>query len=225
MTPEDTRRPHPRRWDPVSCCPVEGRTLLDHYSDLLADLSRRVNLVSRDSLGERWTRHILHSLCLGLRSFPRGAHVVDWGTGGGLPLIPLAIAFPDANWVGVDAVDKKVMAVRAMIRKLGLENCEVVHARAESFDGGADYSVSRATAPLARLWSWHVRAARPGLEVSADEWPRGLICLKGGDLREEISDLGNQFPDVDTEVIPLADVTAIPEFESKHIVVVTSRVA
>jgi 16S rRNA (guanine527-N7)-methyltransferase len=197
---------------------------------MLAEMNRRVNLVSRESIDERWVRHILHSLCLGVRGFPAGARVVDWGTGGGLPCIPLAIAFPDVDFVGVDAVGKKVMAVRAMVRRLGLDNVDVVQTRAEEWEGRTEYSVSRATAPLSLLWAWHVRVAnrkgRPGEAAAtvawADNWPSGLICLKGGDLREEIDHLRAEHPDVDAEVFPLADLVGISEFQEKHVVVVTS---
>ncbi len=210
---------HP--WDPESICTPDGIALLQRYSELLGDFGRRLNLVSRESLSDRWVRHVLHSLCLGFRSFPGGSCVVDWGTGGGLPLIPLAVAFPDVRFVGVEAVGKKVMAVRSIVRRLCLNNVEVVQARAEAWDGNTDYSVSRATASLATLWGWHRRVARQA-ECEADgEWPCGLICLQGGDLGEEVREIEDRYPSICLEVIPLAEVAAIAQFVGKHIVVVT----
>src|SRR5690606_41790758 len=111
-------------------------------------------------------RHILHSLSLTFRKFPAGSTVVDWGTGGGLPAVPLAIVFSDVRIHAVDSVRKKVQAVRTMARRLGLENLDTWHGRAEAYPGDADFSVSRATASLSVLWSWHARVAvgRAGTE-------------------------------------------------------------
>ncbi|MDX1741201.1 MAG: RsmG family class I SAM-dependent methyltransferase [Rhodothermales bacterium] len=218
--------------NPLDVCPPERRHLLERFGEMLAEMNQRVNLVSRESIAERWVRHILHSLCLGLRRFPTGARVVDWGTGGGLPCIPLAIAFPDVEFVGIDAVGKKIMAVRAMVRRLGLDNVEMVQTRAEEWDGETNYSVSRATAPLSSLWAWHERGVGKGrrdlLPLDPDDssalvcWPPGLVCLKGGDLREEIEHLKEDNPGTVVEVLPLAELVPISEFVGKQIVVVTA---
>lgn len=221
MTSGTARKTRLGSRDPLSACPPERAAHLQSYSDMLAEVNRSVNLISRESVDERWTRHILHSLCLGLKPFPRGSRVVDWGTGGGLPLVPLAIAFPEVRFVGVDSVRKKVLAVRSIIRRLQIENAGAVHARAESWVGVAEYSVSRATAPLARLWRWHTRIARPG-PVPEGCWPAGLVCLKGGDLSDEVAELLARYHDVHVDVLPLAEITSVPEFAGKQIVSVTS---
>ena len=188
------------------------------YSDLLKDFNKKLNLISSSTIPEMQERHIEHCLMLTSRAFPDGCSVVDWGTGGGLPAIPLAIQFPEVNFMAVDAVGKKIHAVRAMGRKLGLANLEAWHGRAEAWPGKTHYSVSRATAPLLTLWSWHVRVAQP-LEFDAEvHWHHGLICLKGGDLAEEINTLKSRFPGVEVLLTPLHTLHASSFFQEKYIV-------
>ncbi|MDX1429079.1 MAG: RsmG family class I SAM-dependent methyltransferase [Rhodothermales bacterium] len=225
MTP---RRQAPETRSPASVDPVDqltpnARSQLERYVELLASFNRRVNLVSRESVDDLWVRHVVHSLYLGVRAFPPGSVVVDWGTGGGLPLIPLAVVCPDVQFVGVDSVEKKVLAVKTMAKRLGLMNVEVCACRAEQWKGSADYSVSRATAPLAALWSWHKRVARAGPEA-LDEgfWNRGLICLKGGDLRNEIDDMRLADPGLLVDVIPLDPSGYSGHFREKVIVAVSA---
>jgi 16S rRNA (guanine527-N7)-methyltransferase len=168
------------------------RERLEIYARELAEMNRRINLVSREDVDHVASRHIPHCLTLAMRRFPSGSTVVDWGTGGGLPLIPLAIVFPEVSFIGVDAVRKKTQAVATFSRRLGLSNVNVWHGRAEQFDGEADISVSRATAPIDQLWFWHSRVVRAtdADPMPTDEWPRGsLVCLKGGDLAGELSAL------------------------------------
>jgi 16S rRNA (guanine527-N7)-methyltransferase len=174
--------------------------LLDAFSqsqrEQLAELERhaiglykRLNLYSQASMERFWLLHIEHSLTLATRPFPPGSVVADWGTGGGMPGLVLAIVFPEATFHLIDSVRKKIRAVQTMARRLALTNVEVHHARAEAWEGRITHSVSRATAPLPTLWSWHRRVAVPSEATQADEspaWEPGLICLKGGDLTAEI---------------------------------------
>ncbi len=200
------------------------------YQDLLFEWNGKVNLVSR-RLGraDLWD-HIQHCLAIVAgHTFPAGARLVDWGTGGGLPAIPLAIVQPHVTITAVDSTLKKVNAVNDMARALGLTNVHAEHARAESWQGKTDYSVSRATAPLVNLWSWHRRAsggprrvardiANNGdvdVESEAEYWPRGLITLKGGDLSAEIADLRRQFPHVQVTQTALG-----AGYEDKYLVLV-----
>ncbi len=167
---------------------------LASYEREVLRFNRAHNLVSPAAAENFRAHHLTHALSLRWRSFPSGSTVVDWGSGGGLPAIPLAIAFPAVTIHAVDSVRKKMQAVRAMARRLGLENVEAWHGRAEDWPGETHYSVSRATAPLADLWQWHSRAA-VGLSVAeGDVWPPGLVCLKGGDLREEVQALKEALP-------------------------------
>ena len=188
------------------------RDQLARYADELARMTRRVNLISPATVREIPERHIAHSLAIAQRAFPSGATVVDWGSGGGLPAVPLAVAFPDVQFVAVDAVGKKMDAVRLFARRLGLANLEAWHGRAEAYDGPAPhYAVSRATAPLADLWGWFAAsrqlAAEPSVElaISDGDWAPGLVCLKGGDLTREIADLHATAPQLDVATHELAE--------------------
>jgi 16S rRNA (guanine527-N7)-methyltransferase len=149
--------------------------------------------------------------------------VVDWGSGGGLPAIPLAIVWPDIEILAVDSNGKKTRAVDLFCRRLGIKNCRSWHGRAEQAEGSFHYSVSRATAPLADLWQWHqrVETSPSNLEVevpSSNVWAPGLICLKGGDLQEEIRVMNHKFPDLETRVQPLALLKHDSYFETKCLV-------
>lgn len=188
------------------------------YADLLRHYNARLNLIARTDVAHVEERHVLHCLALTRKPFPAGATVVDWGTGGGLPLIPLAIVFPEVAFTGVDAVEKKTLAVRAMARSLGLANVEAWHGRAEAFRTPHTHSVSRATAPLADLWRWHAPAAAP-METPADAWPAGLVVLKGGDLTAERAALDAEVPGLTVEGQPVGLRGAY--YADKHIVTVT----
>ena len=153
-----------------------------------------MNLVAPKTVPEAEERHLIHSLALARKGFPARATVVDFGTGGGLPAVPLAIRFPDVQFVAVDAVRKKTEAVRLFARRLGLDNLGVWNGRAEEWDGTAHYAVSRATAPLTDLWGWFDRARQSLDTVPDDAWTPGLIALKGGDLGPEVEGLGVAYP-------------------------------
>lgn len=180
--------------DPIAALSERQRQQLDRFAAELVRMNRRLNLVAPATLreGELERVHLRHSLALASRPFPAGLTVVDWGAGGGLPTVPLAIAFPETQFVAVDAVRKKMEAVRTFARRLGLENLSVWHGRAEAYDGPAPHlCVSRATAPLADLWAWTSRALVPWEgTVSPEAWASGgLLTLKGGDLSDEIAAL------------------------------------
>ena len=178
-------------WNPLDRTTPEQEALLRKYGELLLEINRRINLISREDEDAVFEHHILHCLSLSVKAFPPGAVVVDWGSGGGLPAIPLAVMFPETLFIAVDAVSKKMQAVRSMARRLGLANVVAWHGRAEEFDGRADYSVSRAAAPLAELWQWHRRVADPSPAEADDPglWRKGLLCLKGGDLDAEKAEM------------------------------------
>jgi 16S rRNA (guanine527-N7)-methyltransferase len=208
---------------PVGLPPLDAEQLrkLEAYAGELEAMNRRINLISRDDVGHIASRHIPHCLTLAVRGFPADAVVADWGTGGGLPLIPLAIVFPEVRFIGIDAVAKKIQAVKTFARRLELANVETWHGRAESFPERIDYSVSRATAPLETLWSWHVRAAGEPLAggQGAGEWPRGLVCLKGGDLEQEIGQVTGAAA---VSRCPIASMLRDDYFATKEIVSVST---
>ena len=211
-------------WSPFDALTAEQEEQFDALEEQLLRFNQRVNLISPETEDAFRTRHLLHCLTLTVREFPDGCTIVDWGTGGGLPAIPLAICYPEVTVVGVDSVGKKSRAVRTIARRLGLENCFTWNGRAEEWTGEARYSVSRATAPLATLWRWHCRVAMPLDEAPGDDaWPPGLLALKGGDLSEEIADLRADDPDVAIERHPLGDLLGRNGFfGEKEIVAVRS---
>lgn len=209
----------------VGCTAAQAEQLAAYAADVLR-FNDKLNLIARTDVQHVVERHIVHSAVLARTPFPTGAQVVDWGTGGGFPLVPLAILRPEATYTGVDAVEKKVLAVRAMARSLGLKNVTTWHGRAEQFAPLRTHSISRATAPLETLWKWHLGDSYGASSVSGNdevergEWPAGLICLKGGDLADEIAALTSRFPKlrVDVQPVGLAD----PYFADKHVVTVTA---
>ena len=221
-----------RPWAPFARLTDAQRARLQDYRRLLVSYNRKLNLISPATEEEADERHLLHSLVLAQHRFPAGSTVVDWGTGGGLPAIPLAICFPEVTVHAVDAVRKKVQAVNAMARRLGLTNLEAWHGRAEAWPGRTHYSVSRATAPLATLWTWHHRvstaplpgAPLPGADAAAG-WAPGLLCLKGGDLAEEIAALREVAPEVEVTQHPLEPLLGRSYFREKYLLEVRERPA
>jgi 16S rRNA (guanine527-N7)-methyltransferase len=214
-------------WDPFATLTETQREQLDAYAARLRRFNQKINLISPETEDAIRERHLMHCLTLARCSFPAGSRIVDWGTGGGLPAIPLAIGFPDVEVVGVDSVGKKVRAVRAIARRLGLDNCTAWKGRAAEWDGTAHYSVSRATEDLDVLWHWHRRVATP-LDAAPlddastdDAWAPGLLTLKGGDLSAEIDGLRAEDPDATIERHDLHTWLGRDYFRHKELVHVT----
>ena len=174
------------------------------FAQLLQQYNRRLNLVSRRTTDRGFLRHIQECLALAAYRFENGSSLVDWGTGGGLPAIPLAIVFPEVTVHAVDAVQKKIFAINTFKRQLDLPNLQPWHGRSERFVHRINHSVSRATAPLCTLWSWHKRAAiqdRNGLGA--------LYCLKGGDLSAELAVLRKADSSVQVKIKPVPETTRV----------------
>lgn len=157
---------------------------------LYREWNEKINVISRKDIDSLYEKHVLHSLAIAVMcNFDKGAQVIDIGTGGGFPGIPLAIFFPEVEFVLVDSIGKKIKVVEEVAAATGLKNISAMHGRVEEIKNRQfDYAVSRAVAPLADLWKWVNPAIRRGQK--SDELPNGLICLKGGDLRQEIIDTG-----------------------------------
>lgn len=183
--------------------------------ELYADWNQKINVISRKDMEQLYEKHVLHSLAIAaVCNFKPGARILDIGTGGGFPGIPLAIFFPEAKFLLADSIGKKIKVVEAVAESLGLKNVTAVHTRVEALKGQKfDFVVSRAVAPLKDLWFW----ARPLLSVGkqSEELGNGLICLKGGDLHMEISES-------DTRPRMTAVNTIFPEpyFEEKYLLYV-----
>lgn len=207
---------------PVDLTPNQEQLLLA-YGDALVDMNQRVNLISRKDTDQVFRHHIGHCLAMAHRGFLPDSKVVDWGTGGGLPAVILAILFPDIEIVAVDSTQKKIRAVEHFISLLGLTNIRAWNGRAEQYPDRFHVSVSRATAPLATLWSWHTRKALPPRSASGTIWNDGLLCLKGGDLRAEVAELQNAYTGLRVEQIPLKGLTDDPYFETKALVHVSRQ--
>lgn len=183
--------------------------------DLYKDWNEKINLISRKDIDQLYEKHILHSLALAVVcEFKDGAEVIDIGTGGGFPGIPLAIFFPEVEFLLVDSIGKKIKVVQDVAEKIGLKNVKAVHSRVEDVKGRKfDFAVSRAVAPLGELWKWVSPALRTG--HMSEDLPNGLICLKGGDLRKEIEESG-----LDAQAWDVHDAFPEPFFEEKYIIYV-----
>jgi len=210
----------------ISIDPSQEKQLLS-YAEELRRVNRQFNLISRQDENRILSHHVGHCLAFGLRSFRGNTSIVDWGSGGGLPAIPIAILYPEVSMTAVDSNSKKTRSVDMFCRRLNVLNCSSWHGRAEAYGESANCSVSRATAPLTDLWKWHTRmAASPrGVEESESGelvWPDGLICLKGGDLTEEKRHLEQHHPGVHVDEIRLRDHTDDAYFSTKSMVVVTN---
>lgn len=152
---------------------------------LYEEWNSRINVVSRKDMEHLYTRHILHSLAIArVCSFDAGAKIVDIGCGGGFPSVPLAIMFPEAEFVGVDSIAKKIRVVEGIIEGAGIENLRAVNCRAEQLGEKFDYVVSRAVTEMARFMPWAWSLLRKGERGSL---PNGILYLKGGDLAEELA--------------------------------------
>jgi 16S rRNA (guanine527-N7)-methyltransferase len=167
---------------------------LTALGDLYKEWNAKINVISRKDIDSLYEKHILHSLAIAAAfDFQPGMEVIDIGTGGGFPGIPLAIYFLQTKFHLVDSIGKKIKVASAIAAAIGLTNVTTAHIRAEEIKGRKfDVAVSRAVAPLKDLWTWSrplLRKSQPGL-ISLTPTPSGLICLKGGDLAAEISASG-----------------------------------
>jgi len=203
----------------------EHRSQLTRYQQALMGFNRTINLVSRKRDPDFFDHHLFHALALACRRIPSEFRVVDWGAGGGIPSLPLASVFTDVAFHCVDKVDKKMRSVRAMARQLGFSNVTTVSARAEEVRGSFDLSISRATAPLSVLWSWHLACCDLSSGEVSDTphrqeptWKKGLICLKGGDLEEEVGEMVWARSIATIEIISLAPLFEGEYFRDKKIV-------
>lgn len=166
-----------------------------YIEELYIYWNERINLVSRKDIDQLYIRHILHSLAIAKYiSFNKGAKVMDVGTGGGFPGIPLAIMFPETDFLLIDSIQKKIKVVRDIIDKTGLTNCKGLVTRAEDVNSKFDFIVSRAVAQLPKFYGWVKTNIK---EKSNHTVPNGIIYLKGGDLTEELSPFGKQIVSTD----------------------------
>lgn len=153
--------------------------------ELYGEWNARINVVSRKDMEHLYTRHILHSLSIAkVCRFKAGAKVVDIGCGGGFPSVPLAIMFPDVEFVGVDSIGKKIKVVEGVAMGANINNLRAVNSRAEQLGEKFDYVVSRAVTEMSKFMPWAWVLLRSG---EAGTLRNGILYLKGGDLAEELA--------------------------------------
>ncbi len=152
--------------------------------DLYADWNAKINVISRKDIGNLYEHHVLHSLGIAkVIRFREGTRVMDLGTGGGFPGIPLAILFPEVQFLLLDSIGKKIKVAGEVAKAIGLQNVSLLHARAEEEKRLFDFVVSRAVMPLGDL----VKICRKNISTrQQNSLPNGIICLKGGEVGSEI---------------------------------------
>ena len=157
----------------------------DKLGALYEEWNARINVVSRKDMEHLYTRHILHSLAIAkVCQFEAGARVVDIGCGGGFPSVPLAIMFPEVEFVACDSIAKKIRVVEGIKEGAEINNLRAVNCRAEQLGEKFDYVVSRAVTEMARFMPWAWPLLRKGQRGTL---PNGILYLKGGDLAEELA--------------------------------------
>jgi 16S rRNA (guanine527-N7)-methyltransferase len=171
----------------------------------------QINVISRKDVEELYERHVLHSLGIAkLIQFSSNSNILDIGTGGGFPGIPLAILFPEVHFHLVDAIGKKIKVVNEVAKALKLENVSAEHQRAEKVKGKYDFIVSRAVTRLAGFMPWTNGKIS---ETHNNTLKNGVLALKGGDLNEELSEVARPI-----KIYPLSTYFEEPFFETKQIV-------
>jgi 16S rRNA (guanine527-N7)-methyltransferase len=151
---------------------------------LYQEWNAQINVISRKDIDNLYLHHVLHSLAVAkVVQFIDNSSILDIGTGGGFPGIPLAIMFPNVNFLLVDSIGKKIKVVNAISRELGLNNVKTAHQRAENIEGQFDFALARAVTRLDNIWAWVAPKIKP---TNQHPIPNGLLCLKGGDVRQEI---------------------------------------
>ena len=178
--------------------------------DLYSDWNVKINVVSRKDIDELYLRHVLHSLGIAkVLQFKDGTNIMDVGTGGGFPGIPLAIIYPECHFHLVDSVNKKLKVINAVAEGLGLTNIKTSHKRAEDIDERFDFIVSRAVTAMPSFVGWVKNKVN---KKSKNELKNGILYLKGGDLTEELKD----FPKA--TIYNLTDFFEEDFFETKKLV-------
>ena len=188
----------------------------EQMGPLYTEWNSKINLVSRKDIDEIYTRHILHSLAIAkVIQFPSGASVLDVGTGGGFPGIPLAVLYPDVSFHLVDSIGKKIKVVNQVAEALDLKNVKGTIGRAEELKDKYDFVVSRAVTRLKPFYGWVKGKFN---KQSAHEMKNGIFYLKGGDLKEELTESKLRY-----KLFKLPDYFEEEFFETKQVVYVPAQ--
>jgi len=178
---------------------------------LYSEWNDKINVISRKDIDKIYEKHILHALSIAKFQNLSGKKILDVGTGGGFPGIPLAILYPDAHFTLVDSIGKKIKVVNAVAEALGLENVTAFHQRAEKTKGKFDFVVSRAVTRMKGFIHW----VNQKIESERPEDNSGIIALKGGDLEEEMAEIKRMYQEVS-----ISEYFSEPFFETKKIIFV-----
>jgi 16S rRNA (guanine527-N7)-methyltransferase len=190
--------------------------------ELLAPLykewNEKINVISRKDIDQIYLHHVLHSLSIAaIADFNPGTTVIDIGCGGGFPGVPLAIFYPEVKFLLVDSIAKKLKVVDAVCEAAQINNITTQHTRAEDIKNRKfDFAISRAVAPLKDLWRWSAPLLKKRMADETHTIANGLICLKGGDLHQEISE-SNTRP----KMMSIYKIFQEDYFMEKHILHVT----
>jgi len=178
--------------------------------DLYSDWNEKINVISRKDIANLYTHHVLHSLAIAeIIQFQSKTKILDVGTGGGFPGIPLAILFPEARFVLIDSIGKKIKVGTEISNAIGLKNTTLKHLRIQDEKEKFDFVVSRAVMPLGDL----VKLVRKNISTEQkNALPNGLICLKGGELQNETKEFKNA-----AEVFEISDFFKEEFFKTKKV--------
>ena len=189
------------------------RDQFTQLGSLYRDWNEKINVISRKDIDNIYTNHVLHSLGIAkVMHFNKGAQIMDVGTGGGFPGIPLAILFPEAEFYLIDSIGKKITVVKEVAQSLGLKNVMAEQIRAEQVKNKYDFVVSRAVTRMKEFYSWVHNRIKPDSHHSLDN---GILYLKGGELDEELNELKRPY-----SLYNLSDYFKEDFFETKKVVYV-----
>lgn len=182
----------------------------ERLESLYKEWNSKINVVSRKDIDELYLRHVLHSLGIAkVISFQPGSKILDVGTGGGFPGIPLAILFPESQFVLADSIAKKIKVVDEVVKALGLANVKSYHSRVENVKGQFDFIVSRAVTTMPTFVGW---VKNKIAKMQNHDLKNGILYLKGGDLTEELQNYKT------VTLFNLSDYFNEPFFETKKVV-------
>lgn len=162
----------------------EQQRQLEMLDALYREWNAKINVISRKDIDNLYEHHVLHSMAIAkIANFRPGTKILDFGTGGGFPGVPLAILFPECQFKLIDGTGKKIRVAQEVAQAIGLKNCEPQHLRGEDEKGRYDFVVSRAVMPLPDL----AKIVRKNMaREQRNALPNGIVCLKGGDLQSEL---------------------------------------